>query len=334
MNLIVISNKKYPTDFRKYLMAAAELQSAVAIHIYAWEEFVVTFQGHEICRLPGAGNEKVVYEMVRKLSNGPSIVLTGLGGRLSKLAISAKRYLSNCHFIYDIYDHFQYGAHGVDYWRWRWNDLRWRYHVDSSIVLSADLMQLYPGAYHLNNASHLTPPIQKAPIDPERIVYLGSIDERVDWEWLKGVVANGIHLDIYGQVHLAKAHIEANLASLLHNNPQVKFYGRYDNNDLPEILSQYTVGIIPYAVNSPLTHYVNPDKLYHFLNCGLEVVAPGFPQALRLSRYLHLLNNPQEWNNCVQGLCNSPKAGEWRHQDYTWERRWQELVEIVRLETA
>ena len=45
------------------------------------------------------------------------------------------------------------------------------------------------------------------------------------------------------------------------------------NDDLPAILGQFRVGLLPYRVGHPMTDHVNPDKLHHYLNAGLEVVA-------------------------------------------------------------
>ncbi len=44
---------------------------------------------------------------------------------------------------------------------------------------------------------------------------------------------------------------------------------------LPEILSQFTLGIIPFRYNE-LTAGVNPNKLYEYLAAGLPVVSTRF----------------------------------------------------------
>ena len=37
----------------------------------------------------------------------------------------------------------------------------------------------------------------------------------------------------------------------------------YENDDLPAILGQFRVGLLPYRVGHPMTDHVNPEKLHH-----------------------------------------------------------------------
>ena len=46
-NLLVLANKRYHTDFRKYLMRAAERAGGRAVHIYCWEQVILSRNGSE-----------------------------------------------------------------------------------------------------------------------------------------------------------------------------------------------------------------------------------------------------------------------------------------------
>jgi hypothetical protein len=98
---------------------------------------------------------------------------------------------------------------------------------------------------------------------------------------------------------------------------------------MPTILGQFRVGLLPYRVGNQLTEHVNPDKLHHYLNAGLEVVACPIPAARRLERYLHLATTSGDWATVLRNLRETRLQGSWPRESNTWDRRWAELVSLV-----
>jgi len=79
-NLLILSNKLYQADFRKYLMRAAERAGARAMHIQFWEQVVISREAGEHSAFPNDVDGHTVLRAVRDiLGNGPMIVLIGLG---------------------------------------------------------------------------------------------------------------------------------------------------------------------------------------------------------------------------------------------------------------
>jgi hypothetical protein len=74
-----------------------------------------------------------------------------------------------------------------------------------------------------------------------------------------------------------------------------------------------------------MTTHVNPDKLYHYLNAGLEVIATPIPQAKRLARYLHLVRDVKDLPTAIDAVRTEPRASTWPLEHYTWENRWKQL---------
>jgi hypothetical protein len=71
--------------------------------------------------------------------------------------------------------------------------------------LDPELQSRYATAAHLDNASHVEHLPCVAAVDLGKMVYIVSIDRRVDFEWLDAAAANGGTIDIFGSVHTAAA---------------------------------------------------------------------------------------------------------------------------------
>ena len=74
---------------------------------------------------------------------------------------------------------------------------------------------------------------------------------------------------------------------------------------------------------------LNPDKLHHYLNAGLEVIASPIPAARRLERHLHLMTTGGDWGAVLRDLRTSRRQDSWPREAYTCDRRWAELVNLV-----
>ncbi len=247
-----------------------------------------------------------------------------------KLAANLHQDLSDVPWVYDVFDDFLYNTDGEDRVRRLMADALWRCRCEHSIILDPGLRGRYPSAVHLDNASHveLLPPVATA--DTRRMVYIGSIDRRVDFEWLDALAANDVTVEIFGSVHTdAAAETQQALDELIGRRRNVSFHGPYDNDDLPAILARFGVGLLPYRVGHPMTDHVNPDKLHHYLNAGLAVVASPIPAARRLGSYIHVTATAGDWAGLLNELETSRLQESWPRESNTWNRRWAELVNLV-----
>ena len=105
---------------------------------------------------------------------------------------------------------------------------------------------------------------------------------------------------------MGAAETQQQLDALIERRPNVSFRGPYINDNLPAILGQFRVGLLPYRVGHLMTDHVNPDKLHHYLNAGLEVVAAPIPAARRLERYLHLVTTGGDWTTVLSEVRTNP----------------------------
>lgn len=335
MNLVVISSKRYHSDFRKYLVQAASSAGQAAYHVHCWSALNVTRNDVESPDATLNLRDSHLLEMSSRLQEGrDTVVLTGMTAFRSRFGRSLKKLLPHAIFVYDVYDDFRYDTKGFKLLRRLQRDWTWRMHCDLHMVLEQGLLQRYPKAFHLDNASHLGRLTRDDGADwIERAVYIGSIDQRTDFAWLERVAQSGIGIDLWGRAHGTLAGGQEVIDRFCARHPQVCHKGGYDNDDLPGILSQYRVGLLPYVTDSDWTRHINPDKLYHYLNSGLEVVATDIPQSRRLSSFLHVVSASGDPAAAVRTALRSNKASAWSVEAHQWAFRWQQLQECVSAQT-
>jgi hypothetical protein len=336
VNLLVFAITRYQCDFRKYLMGAAERSGATALHVLFRDQLILSWGGAERAEYSTNYSSDELGHMIKDhLPPGAILGLTGLGGsrldnRGSVFASNLHKALSDVHWVYDVYDDFRYNADGSERVRRLIADSVWRCRCEHSIILDPDLQSRYPTAHHLDNASHVDHLASIAALDVRKMVYIGSVDRRVDFQWLDALAANDVTIDIFGSIHdVAAAETQHQLNALLRRRGNVSFRGPYENDDLPTILGHFRVGLLPYQVGHPLTEHVNPDKLHHYLNAGLAVVAAPIPAARRLKRYLHLVTRRGDWAAVLSTLGTTRLHEDWPRDSWTWDRRWAELVDLV-----
>jgi hypothetical protein len=336
VNLLTFTITRYRRDFRKYLMRAAERCGGNALHVFFLDKIILSWADAERFEFSTGCNSYVVQEIIRDhLKRGPILGLTGLGGtrldeRAIRLASHLHKDLSDAHWVYDVYDDFLYSAEGAERVRRLMADAVWRSRCEHTIVLDPGLRSRYPTAHHLDNASNVEPLPSVPTVDARKMVFIGSIDRRVDFEWLDALAANNVTIDIFGSVHTVNAaETQQRLDALIQRRQNISYHGLYDNDDLPAILSRFRVGLLPYRVGHPMTDHVNPDKLHHYLNAGLEVVASPIPAARRLKRYLHLMTTGGDWAALLSSLGTTRLPESWPRESNTWDRRWAELLKLV-----
>lgn len=331
MNLVVISSKRYHGDFRKYLVQAARRAGRAAYHVHCWESLNVTKDDIESADSPLDLTNQHLLDMARHLQQGrETIVLTGMTAFRSRFARSLKKLLPHGVFVYDVYDDFRYGTKGFKLLRRMQRDWTWRLHCDLHMVLESGLLRLYPKAFHLDNASHLDRlnRDESATTNP-RAVYIGSIDQRTDFSWLGRVADAGIGIDLWGRPHGTLKGGQTVIDQFCSRHSNVAYKGGYTNDDLPDILGWYRVGLLPYVTDSEWTQHINPDKLYHYLNSGLEVAATDIPQAKRLADHIHLTTAYGDPALAVRAAFTTRKAKSWSVEQHQWPLRWQQLQQHV-----
>ena len=107
-------------------------------------------------------------------------------------------------------------------------------------------------------------------------VYVGSMDGRLDWDWLRALARAQplVRIDLFGP---RPDPLPEDLG------PRVRFGGPVGYPELPALLARYRVGLMPFAA-SAANEGRSPMKFYEYLAAGLRVLStphvafpPGTP---------------------------------------------------------
>lgn len=323
--LLQITHYRFQKDFRKGLLFAAAAADDLALHIQCGAERVLTTVTREgAAATPWRSFAELETTLRAQLGAAQVIVLTGVCGTYAPDVEAILRLFPRRRRFYDVQDDLSYGARGLDYLKFLKRDFRWRRLCGHTVVLEQGMKCYYPGARHLDNASHIKS--RRRAAAPVKVVYIGSIDHRVDLALLEAL-SEQTDIDILGSYH-ESAGAMPELEGLLHRSRRLRLLGPYDNDQLDELLAPYSIGLVPYKTPHRLTDHVNPDKIYHYLNAGLGVVSTAIPQAMRMQDSLAILRGTDAFSDAAE-LALLRARNHWQAEDYMWAVRWAEFREYL-----
>lgn len=107
-----------------------------------------------------------------------------------------------------------------------------------------------------------------------RLVYIGVIDERIDYGILEALASTSMQIVMVGP--LAKID-----PAVLPYHPNVHYTGQIPYADLPRLLAGADAAIMPFAHNAS-TAYISPTKTLEYLAAGVPVVSTTIRDVLDL----------------------------------------------------
>lgn len=100
---------------------------------------------------------------------------------------------------------------------------------------------------------------------PKRLVYVGSLDSRFDFDAIRELSSSdaSLTIDLYGPL--------TREATAIQWTPNIALKGAIDHASVPSVLSNYDAALLPMK-NSRANEGRSPMKLYEYLACGLPVL--------------------------------------------------------------
>jgi glycosyltransferase involved in cell wall biosynthesis len=164
----------------------------------------------------------------------------------------------------------------------------------------------------------------------EKVVgYIGSIDDRLDYELLEWLVAAlpGIRFDFVGRI------VDEKAASGLKKYQNVIFHGSRKVQELPEYLKHFSLGIIPFAKNR-FTKGIYPLKINEYLAAGIPVVTTDFGWLEDFRKTVSIAGTREEFKTAVLdgiSLDDDSKRAERQEaaSENSWDHRAREISAII-----
>jgi hypothetical protein len=160
------------------------------------------------------------------------------------------------------------------------------------------------------------------------IGYFGAIADWFAIEWIEFCAAERPHWDfrLMGRTDGCDISRAAKL-------PNVRFYGETPYQDLPLLLRDFDVAIIPFKLVE-LTRCTNPVKLYEYMAAGKPVVAARLPEVVEATDLVYIADDPRAFmDRIAEALAeDSPdlraRRQEWS-REHTWQSRARQLAQAI-----
>lgn len=163
---------------------------------------------------------------------------------------------------------------------------------------------------------------------PNTIGYLGSLDERVDFDLLESTIAALPHRQFcfVGRVNSPEA-------GRLLRYANVRIMGTQPADSLPGWVRQFDVCMIPFLKNE-LTAGIYPLKINEYFACGKPVVATGFGDLSDFKGLIGVANSPGEFAALLEAsLRPAPPALAAARVAFargnSWQQRAAELGQAI-----
>ena len=160
------------------------------------------------------------------------------------------------------------------------------------------------------------------------IGYFGAIAEWFAVEWIEDCAA--VHPDwdfrLIGRTDGCDTSRAAKLAN-------VRFYGEMPYHELPNLLREFDVAIIPFRIVE-LTRCTNPVKLYEYMAAGKPVVAAGIPEVVDATDLVYIADDSSSFAARIEeALAEDSSALRAKRQawaqEHTWASRARQLAEAI-----
>jgi glycosyltransferase involved in cell wall biosynthesis len=175
------------------------------------------------------------------------------------------------------------------------------------------------------DASSLAEPADLARIPRPRIIYVGTLSEWFNAEWVSAAARSlpGYHFVLVGPRETGDAPMPA--------GPNVHLLGPRQPDSVPAYLHACDAAMIPFRV-SPLVESVLPVKLYEFLAAGLPVVAARWRELEQVGAPIVLAGNAEDFAEAVRRAPGSPGRDERIAfaRANSWERQFETMIAIIR----
>ncbi len=277
-------------------------------------------------------NPKTIYKVMKDIKNFKQRERLTIWNAFTfgywKIYLVIRLCFFNAFVIYDIFDYLYYDEQNcVKLLRYKIIDIIYQVTANKILVHSRELAKIYKKAHWINNASHLRR--KKDNIVYNRIGIISSFDHRSDYNLLEYIAKRFSEKEfaLYGWVKSNKKDIKDRLDRLVRESKNINYYGAYKNDDLENILSKIDIGLVVYKSNNRLTRYINPNKYFHFLCCGLEVVSTPIESAYELEGWMHICKSPEDFTKTIGAIYrgeNLKNRGEFWEEN-NWQKRLEEV---------
>jgi len=210
--------------------------------------------------------------------------------------------------------------------------------ISTSLALTEKLRAINPKSHFVPNAADYAlfsrpyngEPAEFAKIPKPRVLYMGNIGLRIDYEALVGLAKNHPELQL---VFVGPKDPREFQGEALEALPNVWFLGAKPYAELPDYAHAVDVCLIPFIPND-LTKFIYPLKINEYLGTGKPVATSRFADLTDFESVVQIYESPTMLYDAIMQAMNenSPEKEAARKKTAaanTWEERGKQFSEIL-----
>ncbi|MFA8437011.1 MAG: glycosyltransferase [Marinifilaceae bacterium] len=244
--------------------------------------------------------KRVLLKTIKKLNLSNPIIITAYNPFYGLPLIGKLKEKSNIYYCYDGIGTRRHGERIYEI------DELFSKSVDGIITTSDHLnrnkKKMNPHSYVVKNGVDfkLFTTQAKSNISPleirKKIGYIGSLDHRFDIDTVEHAIQKLSQFDFEFTGNLRNGSIKQRLEKY----SNVKFYPAIAPKEVPSLLAEYDLGIIPYLENA-INRNIYPLKINEYLAVGVPIVMTSFADLPEFKRYVSTANSKDDF---VQKILN------------------------------
>lgn len=335
MNIVALARDRYEDYFRRGLLEAARRDGCDVRYVgfrRVTGQIDLVHEGTLTRSLPITATPLSIAGFARESAGRENTILLNSAGFNWFWHVLYLRFaVPRASLVFDVYDWLYYNASFPKSYAMQCINSVYKWASDGVIVVSPELLPFYPGAFHLDNASNVWRVNRKKSQTPD-VAIVASFDDRLDFDLLEQLLRlmPKVHFHFHGWVKDSAPDVKKRFESLCQCS-NVRYHGPYENAELESLLSSYRIGLLPYSTSNRINQYVNPEKIYHYLRAGMEVIATPIPQARRMEPHLHLVDSASACADRINALL-AGRGGKHPGQlgsRFHWSERWPPLRDYL-----
>jgi len=185
---------------------------------------------------------------------------------------------------------------------------------------------------HFNDENNLAKETAIDNIDKPIIGYIGTIQDRLDFDLIKYIAEKNPDKTIVLGGPIWK-NVEKEVEEKLKSLSNIEFLGRIDWNYTPAYVNKFDVCFIPHKPNK-FVESMNPMKMYEYLSLGKPIVTTKGGGVDSFSDYLYIANDYEKFNQLINKALDedSVELKEKRMdiaKKQSWEVRVNKMVHLI-----
>jgi glycosyltransferase involved in cell wall biosynthesis len=145
------------------------------------------------------------------------------------------------------------------------------------------------------------PPPDLARLQRPYLGYIGSLEDRVDWELLDrlSLAFPAASIAVVGHVRDASGQPWWDACSRFLSRPNVHALGWRPQETLPRYYQAFDVCLIPYRVDHPFNRACNPTKIMDAMGSGRPIVATAISECRLHTERFHVVEDEHQFTSAV-----------------------------------